>query len=116
MITASVTIHGRPEKRTEILQTIKGIMDKLVKNTRCREVKIYRDVDDGNTLFLTEDWPSEDDLNDYFCSRLFKVLLGINPLLEDQLEITLFTEAKKVVLDEGQLCQKQTIIEWEGQA
>lgn len=54
MITASITIHGRPEKRTEILQTIKGIMRKLIKDTKCREVKVYRDIDDENTFFSSK--------------------------------------------------------------
>lgn len=116
MITAAIIIHGRPEKRTEILQTIKGIMGKLLKDTKCREVKIYRDIDDENTFFFVENWLSEDDLNDYFCSRLFKILLGINPLLESQLEITLFTGAKKIVFEDEEFCQNQTIIEWEGRA
>ena len=116
MITASITIHGRPEKRTEVLQTIKGIVNQLNTHTKCRQAKIYRDVDDENTLFFTEDWSNEDDLNDYFCSRLFKVLLGINPLLKDQLEITLFTEMKKIVPEKEELCQQPTTSEWEDRA
>ncbi len=116
MITASITLHGRPEKRTEVLQTIKGIVKELNKNTKCRGARIYKDVDDEDTLFFVEDWSSEDDLNDYFCSRLFKVLLGINPLLKDQLEITLFTEMKKITPEKDDLCQKTTTSTWEDRA
>jgi len=95
MITASITIRGRSKKRIEILQTIKGIKDQLGRNTRCKQVKIYQDIDDENTFVVVEDWPTEHDLDEYLSSRLFKVLLGITPFLKDQLEIKLFTEMKK---------------------
>ena len=103
MITASITIHGRSEKRTEIIQTIKGIMDQLSKNKKCRQVKTYQDIDDENTLFFVEDWQSVYDLDEYFSSRLFKVMLGINPLLKDRLEIKLFTELRNIAPTTGQL-------------
>ena len=48
-------------------------------------------IDDENTLFLVEDWPTEHDLDEYLSSRLFKVLLGINPILKDPLEMKMFT-------------------------
>ena len=92
MITASITIHGQPEKRTEILQTIKGIKDHLGSDTKCSKVMVYQDIDDGNTFFFVEDWPTEDDLNDYLSSRLFKVLLGLTPILKEPLEIKLLKE------------------------
>ncbi len=91
MITACITIRGRSEKRMEILQTIKEIKDQLDKKTRCMQIKIYQDIDDENTFFLVEDWPSEHDLDEYLSSRLFKVLLGINPILEEPLEVKVFT-------------------------
>ena len=94
MITASIIIHGRPEKRTEILQTIKGIKDQLGRDTRCRQVKVYQDIDDENTFFFVENWLNEHDLDDYLSSRLFNVLLGLTPILKEPLEIKLLTEIK----------------------
>jgi quinol monooxygenase YgiN len=90
VITACITLHGRSEKRMEILQTIKGIKEQLDKKTRCRQVKIYQDIDDENTFFLVEDWLSEHDLDEYLSSGLFKVLLGLNPILEEPLEVKVF--------------------------
>ena len=90
VITACITLHGRSEKKMEILQTIKEIKEQLDKKTRCRQVKIYQDIDDENTLFLVEDWLNEDELDDYLSSRLFKVLLGINSILEEPLEVKVF--------------------------
>ena len=94
MITASITIHGQPGKRTEILQTIKGIRDQLGRDTRCRQVKVYQDIDDENTFFFVENWLTERDLDDYLTSRLFRVLLGVTPILKEPVEIQLLTEMK----------------------
>ncbi len=96
MITACITLHGRSAKRMEILQTIKGIKDQLDEKTRCRQVKICQDIDDENTIFLVEDWPSEHDLDEYLSSRLFKVFLGLNPILEEPLEMKVFAFLREV--------------------
>ncbi len=95
MITACITIRGRSEKRMEILQTIKEIKDQLDKKTRCMQIKTYQDIDDENTFFLVEDWPSEHDLDEYLSSRLFKVLLGLNSILEEPLEVKVFAFLRK---------------------
>ena len=90
MITACITLHGRSAKRMEILQTLKGMKDQLDEKTQCRQAKIYQNIDDENGFFLVEAWPSEDDLDEYLTSELFKVLLGINPILKETLEVKVF--------------------------
>lgn len=100
MITTSITIHGRPEKRTEILQTVTEMKYQLGKNTKCRQVRAYQDIDNEDTLLFVKDWQSDDDLDTYFSSVLFKALLGLNPLLREQLEIQLLTEVRKVKPEE----------------
>ena len=92
MITASITLQGQPEKRMEILQTIKGIRDELSKDTRCKQVNVYQDLDDENTFFFVENWSTEQDLDTYLSSRLFKVLLGLTPILKEPLKIKMLTE------------------------
>ena len=69
MITATIKLHGRHEKRREILQTIKGLVNQLSKDTNCNQVKLYQEIDDEDTFFLVEDWPSERDLNEYLSSQ-----------------------------------------------
>ena len=95
MITATIKLHGRPEKRREILLTIKGLVNQLNKGTNCNQVKLYQEIDDEDTFFLVEDWANGHDLDEYLTSQLFKVLLGVQPILEDPLEIKLFTEIQK---------------------
>jgi quinol monooxygenase YgiN len=87
MITATIKLHGRSEKRREILQTIKGLMDQLNKGTNCNQVNLYQDIDDKDIFFLVENWSAEHDLDEYLSSQLFKVLLGVHPILKDPLEI-----------------------------
>lgn len=97
MITASIKLHGRHEKRTEILQTLRSLRDELSREKKCGQVNVYQNVDDEDIFFLVEDWPNEEELDEYLSSRLFKILLGVKPILQDPLEIKLLTEVKKIV-------------------
>lgn len=92
MITASIALHGQPEKRTEVLQTIRGIKEQLKRDPGCGQARIYQDIDDENSFVFVENWLNEDDLNDYLSSRIFKVLLGAEPILTGPLEIRFFAE------------------------
>lgn len=87
MITATIKLQSRPEKRKEIAQAVKEIAYQIEKNTKCRQVITYWDIDDENTFILVEDWSTEHDLNEYRSSRLFSVLLGVHPLLAYPMEI-----------------------------
>ncbi len=62
MVTASILIHGQLEKRTNILQ--------IIKETRCRQVMIYQDIDGENTFFFVEIWVTERNPDQYLSSRL----------------------------------------------
>ena len=95
MINITTKLHSLPEKRNEIILTIKELADQIGKSTKCKQIKIYQDIDDNNTFFLVEDWPTKNDLGEYLSSRLFKVLLGVHPILEYPLEIKLFIEFEK---------------------
>ena len=95
MITATIKLHGRPEKRTEINQTVRELVNQIGKDTKCRRVNSYRDIEDENTFILVKDWSTLDDLDEYLSSRLFKVLLGVHPLLEYPLEMKLATGVEK---------------------
>ena len=90
VITACITLHGRSAKKMEILQTLKGIKDQLDEKTQCKQANIYQDIDDENCFFLVEDWHCEDDFDEHLSSGLFKVSLGINPILEEPLEVKVF--------------------------
>lgn len=98
MITTTITLHSRPEKRKEIAQTVKEIACQIEKNTKCRQVITYWDIDNKNTFYLVQDWSTEQDLNEYRSSRLFSVLLGVHPLLADPMEIEVVSEIENSLL------------------
>jgi quinol monooxygenase YgiN len=95
MFTTTTKLHSRSEKRTEITQTVRELVNQIGKNTKCRRVNSYRDIEDENTFILVKDWSTMHDLDEYLSSRLFKVLLGVHPLLEYPLEMKLVTEVEK---------------------
>lgn len=92
MITTTIKLHSRPEKRKEIAQTLKDIAYQIDKKTKCRQVITYWDIDDENTFFLIEDWTTAKDLHEHRSSRLFSALLGVHSLLAYPMEIDTVSE------------------------
>lgn len=97
MITASIKMYGRSEKRKEIMQTIKGISKRLQEDARCVETSIYQDINDKNIFYLVEEWEDEQQLETHIHSRMFAALLGAGSLMERPPEV-------KCMVDNGPAC------------
>ena len=87
MITTTIKIHGLPQKRREIIQTIKGLAERLAKDDGCNNASIYQDLHDKNVFYLMEEWKTASDLEKYKKSKSLAVLLGLEALLVESLEI-----------------------------
>jgi len=92
MFISSVKMKGRPEKRTEILQTISGVSDQVKLNKGCLSVNGYQDINDENMFFLVGTWKTQQDLDEHLTSNLFAVLLGINAILTEAPEVKILVE------------------------
>lgn len=87
MLITTIKLHGRPEKRKEIMQTLKGLTRQLAKDRGCLRADLYQDIDDKDTLYVIEEWRSQEDLDRYKSSRSLAVLLGLESLLVKPAEI-----------------------------
>lgn len=72
--TTRITV--RPEKRTELFQTIGRLLKAIQGATGCRTFRFYLDSTDENSLLLMSEWQSEADLNNYLHSNDFAILRG----------------------------------------
>ncbi|MEN8190927.1 MAG: putative quinol monooxygenase [Thermodesulfobacteriota bacterium] len=82
MITASIKMYGRPEKRKEIIQTIKGLSSQIRQGEQCMNVSVYQDINDENVFYLVEEWKNEKALKSHFNSEYYAALLGAGILLK----------------------------------
>ena len=86
MITTCIKIHSKPEKRKEILQTIKSLSAQGLNYKGCLKSGVYDDVDDKNTFYFYSEWATEKDLREYEKSKSMAILNGLQFLLVDHLQ------------------------------
>jgi quinol monooxygenase YgiN len=81
MIFVTIKIDVRPVKQKELAQTLHALAGRVRKVAGCVSSRIYRDVENENTLCVLEQWASQADLDAHLRSDNFRVLRGAVKLL-----------------------------------
>ena len=87
MIDATIKITVPPEKRKEVLQTLKAILGPIRREQGCISCNCYVDVEAENIIFFKEEWKTSEDLDTHLRSVHFGVLIGAMKLLNKEPEI-----------------------------
>ena len=66
----------RPDKRTELVQTIRRLVGPIKNVKGCRTMRFYLDATDENSSLLLSEWETESDLERYIRSNDFAILRG----------------------------------------
>ena len=66
----------KPEKRTELVQTISRLLGPIKNVKGCRTIRFYLDSTDENSSLLLSEWETESDLDRYIRSNDFAILRG----------------------------------------
>jgi len=86
MILYIIELHGLGNNRKEIFQTVSELVDGMNTCPGCNRADIYKDLDDGNILYLVEEWRSKKDFDRYRNSASLSVLLGLEALLDGDID------------------------------
>jgi quinol monooxygenase YgiN len=81
VIVTATRISVRPEKRTELDQTIGGLVEDMNETRPNVMFRHYVDAADENSYLLLAEWDSEAALDEYLRSDEFAVLRGAIGLL-----------------------------------
>jgi heme-degrading monooxygenase HmoA len=73
MITRFVKMTFREEKVQDFLKVFEASKNKIRNFPGCEHVELLSDVNDPRIYFTFSKWRSEDDLNKYRYSELFKI-------------------------------------------
>jgi quinol monooxygenase YgiN len=84
-------IKVRPEKSKELSQTLLSIVEKVGKESGCRHVGCYQDIENEKDFLVVEQWASQKDADDHLRSDIFTVLLGAGCLMCRPPEIVIHT-------------------------
>ena len=66
----------KPEKRTELVQTISRLLGPIKNVKGCRTIRFYLDATDENSSLLLSEWETESDLERHIRSNDFAILRG----------------------------------------
>ncbi|WP_461209891.1 putative quinol monooxygenase [Desulfocurvus sp. DL9XJH121] len=91
MILTIISMTSTPEKQLELKQTLLTIEKNATGQTGCLRFDIYCELEDKNRFSLLGEWENRKDLELYFTSHQFSVLMGTNTLLREALDIAIHT-------------------------
>jgi len=78
-----------PEKRSELLQTLRSMTEQISMEKRCERCYFYQDVNDENIFIITEDWNTQEELDIHLRSDIFSALIGTKNLLVEPVDINI---------------------------
>jgi len=91
MIVVKITLNALADKHLEVTQTLLSLIEPVAREKGCRNYNIFCDIHDKNHFCLFEEWETKEDLEHHIRSFRFGVLLGIKTLLQEPLDILIYT-------------------------
>lgn len=87
-------------KHMELLQTVASLSRSTRMEKGCRLCELCQGIDDGNRLFLLEEWDTHENLMTHLASDHFKVLRGAMNLLKEPYERTVYAVSHPTGMEE----------------
>jgi quinol monooxygenase YgiN len=87
MIIATLRMAARPEKREEVEQIVRGILESTRVQRGCQSYSFCRDVEDANAYLILERWATQADLEEFIRSESYRKLLAAMELLAEPPEV-----------------------------
>ena len=91
MILVIIRMKAHSEKRMELSQTIASLSSSIGMEKGCQRCDFCQSVEDGNRLFLLEEWDTQKNLMAHLKSEHFSVLRGAMNLLREPDERMFYT-------------------------
>lgn len=87
MVDATIKLTVSNEKRKEVLQAFKEILDPIRRQKGCISCHCYVDVESENSFIFREEWGNSEDMDAHLRSVQFGVLIGAIKLLSKDPDI-----------------------------
>ena len=83
-ILVTLRMIVRPERRSGLLETMRGMLEPVRVERGCLSYRLYEDVEDRNTFVLVEEWKTQRDLEGHIRTDNQRRLLALMDLLSEQ--------------------------------
>ena len=87
MILVTLRMIVRSERRSDLLEAMRGLLEPARVERGCLSYRLYEDVEDGNTFILVEEWETQHDLESHIRTKNQRRLLTLMDLLSEQPEL-----------------------------
>jgi quinol monooxygenase YgiN len=99
VILATLKMIVRPERRGDLLEAMRGMLEPARVERGCLNYCLYEDVEDRNTFFLLEEWETQQDLERHILTENQQRLLTVMDFLSEQPELRFNTVSHTVGMD-----------------
>ena len=86
-ILATSRMIVRPEKRSGLLETLRGMLEPARVERGCLSYRLYEDVENRNTFVLLEEWATQKDLEKHISKDNQRLLLALMDFLSEEPEL-----------------------------
>ncbi|HWR58508.1 MAG TPA: putative quinol monooxygenase [Thermodesulfovibrionales bacterium] len=86
MILVTLRMIVRSERRSDLLETIRGMLEPARVERGCLSYRLYEDVENRNAFVLLEEWETQQDLERHIRTDNQRLLLALTDLLSEQPE------------------------------
>ena len=77
----------RPEKRSDLLETMRGMLEPSRVERGCLSYRLYEDVENSNAFVLLEEWATQEDIEKHISKDNQRQLFALMDLLSEQPEL-----------------------------
>jgi quinol monooxygenase YgiN len=88
-----------PERRTDLLETMRGMIESVRVEKGCLSCRLFEDVEDRNALVLVEEWATQQDIESHIRTDNQRRLLALMDLLSEQPEYRFITVSHTAGMD-----------------
>ncbi len=99
MILATLRMIVRPERRSDLLETMRGMLEPARVERGCLSYRLYEDVENRNAFVLLEEWATQEDLERHISKDSQRRLLALMDLLSEQPELKFNTVSHTAGMD-----------------
>jgi quinol monooxygenase YgiN len=99
MILATLRMAIPPQKRIEVLKTIKSMSWETRIQPGCLSSRLYHDVDEESVFMVEEVWSNQDHLDRYLRSEDYRRMLLVMEMADEPPEIKFQTISNQAGLD-----------------
>ena len=89
----------QPERRSDLLETMRGMLEPARVERGCLSYCLYEDVEDRNSFILVEEWATQKDIERHISKDNNRRLLALMDLLSEQPELQYNTVSHTAGMD-----------------